>query len=386
MKKCVVFSFNFPPRIGGESLVTYKLLNNSENEYDVISSSYSKNSTGDVRLNEKITLWSTPSGIGWILFALKKYSYLKKKKKFDCMMSRSMPVFSHIPAIFIKVFHPSVAWIASISDPIYNTPYRDDSTLKKKVINRIFDTVEGIVYRRADKLVFTNQYMMEFILQGKYKKFREKALVIPFGYDNSILPVENKEIKDLVENIHLKRERIVIGYIGALYGDRNADIMIEGYKKYLAEKSNVDRTVEIIFLGISKGRIVDDIKEVNLENFIHVIGTVPYEQSLYCMQQVDGLFLIDLEFPHIRPSIFLPSKVYDYIHSKKTIVVFGSSTGPIVDLLAGTGSLRYEYSPEKVKECLLNLSIELPQPVYKNFESYSIKDVSEKLDELLEKL
>lgn len=382
--KCIVFTFNFPPRIGGESLVTYKLLNNSKYNYDVISSTYSKTLVSDLITRDGITVYNSVSGIGWVFFAIKQY--LKLKHDYCCMMSRSMPVLSHVPALFVKYAHPKMKWIASISDPIYNTPYRVTTTVHSKILAWAEDHIEKRVYKRADQLIFTNEYMMKYILQGKYEKYRNKATVIGFGYDESISPIENNDVDELLKIIHGEHNSRVIAHVGAMYGERNADILIEGYKKYLLEKPSCDTTIEILFLGTSKKNLIDEINKANLQDYIHVISTVPYEESLYCMSKVDGLFLIDAEFEQISTSIFLPSKAYDYIYAQKPITVFGRNTGPVIDLLKGTGALNYAYSVEGVKECLLTIGRSEQRPCYKNIEEYSVRKSSERLDEIITEL
>ncbi len=384
IKKCIVFSFNFPPRIGGESLVTYKLLNNSKKCYDVISSTFTKSVNSDLKTRDEIHVYNSTAGAGWIFFAVRQFYNLHKK--YDCMMSRSMPVISHIPAIIVKFFYPQIKWIASISDPIYNNPYRKLKTIKSKIISKIEDYIEQEVYKKADRLVFTNEYMMRYILQGKYEKYRPKAEIIGFGYDSSIIPKRNNEIDELIMQVHEERHAKMIAHVGALFGDRNAKIFLDGYKRYLEESNENVIPVEVLFLGATKGNLLEQIKKAQLEQYIHVINTVPYEESLFCMGIVDGLFLIDAEFEHINPSIFLPSKVYDYINAKKTIILFGRERGPVPDLLAGTGASSFEYSIEGVKNGLVQFTGSITEPEYKDIDEYSVSVSSGKLDSIIDEL
>ena len=383
-KRCVVFTFNYPPRIGGESLVTYKLLNSSAYSFDVMSSTFSKTAVSDLATRSDIRVYNTTAGAGWVFFSLRQFH--RGKKQYDCMMSRSMPVLSHVPALIVKFFHPRLKWIASISDPIYNTPYRTLQTLRSRLTAKIEDHIEKKVYRKADQLVFTNEYMMKYILQGKYEKYREKANVIGFGYDPSIRPKENAAIGELVQQAHGERHAKMIAHVGAMYGDRNADIMIEGYKQYLAEKRPDEIPVEVLFLGASKKNLTAAIEKAGLEAYMHVISTVPYEESLYCMRRVDALFLIDLEFEHIKPSIFLPSKVYDYVYAQKPIMIFGSNEGPVSDLLAGTGAQRFSYTVDGVKDCLAQFSETAVEPEYQDIQKFSVTASSDKLDRIITKL
>ena len=382
--KCVVFSFNYPPRIGGESLVTYKLLKNSEISFDVISSTYTKGLNSDLKSRDGIRVYNSTASATWPFFAVRQFR--KLKTDYDCMMSRSMPVISHIPALIVKFLHPKMKWIASISDPIYNTPYRKSKSFKARFLVKIEDSIEKKVYKKADRLIFTNKYMMQYILQGKYEKYRLKAEIIGFGYDSSVVPRKNGEIDELIMQAHEMRHAKIIAHVGAMYGDRNADIFVEGYKRYIAEIKKDEPPIEVLFLGASKKNLMEEIEKTQLAKYFHTISTVPYEESLYCMGRVDGLFLIDVEFEHINPSIFLPSKVYDYVYARKPIAVFGREEGPVPDLLAGTGYSRFEYTIEGVKKCLLQFSGSVPEPVYQDITEYSVSVSSKTLDRIIREL
>ena len=127
MKKILVISWYYPPINSSEGLVTYKLINNSEYQYDVFTQKKNENwsygSNVDYENNENVnSIFCKSDNINdWVKEA---YEYfVKNRKKYDIVMTRSMPQESHVIGLKIKENYPEVKWIASFGDPIKNNPY-----------------------------------------------------------------------------------------------------------------------------------------------------------------------------------------------------------------------------------------------------------------------
>ena len=127
MKRILVISWFFPPINSSEGLVTYKLLNNSKLKYDVYTQKnnnlWSYINTEELKINKNINpIYSDSITLEeYVENALKYFD--ENHDLYDIIMTRSMPVESHIIGLKIKEKYPNIIWISSFGDPIANNPY-----------------------------------------------------------------------------------------------------------------------------------------------------------------------------------------------------------------------------------------------------------------------
>ena len=122
-----VASWFFPPNSSSEGFVTWKLLRNSAHEYDVVcSTSHKWGYSGTMQVSEpniNIHPVETDDLRVWVSKAIEMFEALYIERKYDAVMTRSMPPEAVEVGREIKRRHPEVKWIASFGDPIANNPY-----------------------------------------------------------------------------------------------------------------------------------------------------------------------------------------------------------------------------------------------------------------------
>ena len=127
MKKLFVISWYFPPVNSSEGLVTFKLLKNSKNKYDVFTQkgnlSWTYGDREERLVSDNITpiFASSSDTKKWIEEGVEFFK--KHHNEYEYIMSRSMAPESHIMALEIKKEFPNIKWIASFGDPIGNNPF-----------------------------------------------------------------------------------------------------------------------------------------------------------------------------------------------------------------------------------------------------------------------
>ena len=114
-----VASWFFPPTTSSEGIVTYKLLRNSKNNYDVFCSTsrqWSYSSAMDMAEDDKIKVYSieTDEIEEWQKWAVDQFEKMYEERQYDCIMTRSTPPESIVIGRAIKKKHPEIKWIASI--------------------------------------------------------------------------------------------------------------------------------------------------------------------------------------------------------------------------------------------------------------------------------
>ena len=244
------------------------------------------------------------SKIGWVHFALKKGKNILEKEKIDVIVSRSTPIASHIVALKLKSI-AKVPWIACFSDPWTQNPY---TYYPSKLLKKRDEHLEKKVVSTADRIVFTSKYAKIQFLE-KYKTISDDAvIVIPNSCDPSEIP--RTEIG--------KRSKFTITHAGNFYGARSPEPLLKSLK-ILKDEESINGKIEINLIG-HIGNFKRLILKYGLSDVIHVINTMPRKDVFSCLLDSDVLLLIDAPTPDDKPSVFLPSKLVEYLFIGKPIL------------------------------------------------------------------
>lgn len=237
--------------------------------------------------------------------------------------SRSMWAGSHVAALLYKKEHPSVKWIAEFSDPLSmgtdNQPrpstkeYEDEQAY----LNTFWKDLEISVFENADKIIFTNDNQLEYMLKCNPPKeiaaIKEKSLV----WNHPIVSNVYARIYD--SDIHLDENKINIAYFGTFYKNRNVGAMLD-----LLQNPRIHLH---LFTDIT-----DELKELKKKyNNLLLHPMVSQLEFLNLAHRMDYCFLNDIEFDgEINP--YLPSKVADYLAADVSIIALVRPNTPLAKL------------------------------------------------------
>lgn len=363
--KGFIASWFFPPVLSAEGLVTFKLLKNSRNYYDVCSSlsqqwSYKKEAALQ---SDNINTYyvNTDSIDEWVKQCISIFEMHYKEKKYDFIMTRSMPPESLRIGLEIKRKYPQIKWIASFADPIGKNPYE----LKAYILDnpKIFKSLKRLIiyhpqkiipflkyypgkeltllskllhlentaFSIADLYIFPSMDQCLYMLgMHRFENQKNKCLIIPHSFDKELYPVpvspQNKQLS-----------LTYIGYADNLRSPKNlikAVNLIREFNEPLLEKFHLN------FIG----NIPEDIKNMVyayfLQDTITISSAVPYIQSLDIMQEADWLIHIDAQFSFIpNGSIFFASKIADYIGANKPILGLTTSNSTAAKIINSVGGI-----------------------------------------------
>lgn len=222
----------------------------------------------------------------------------------DVFMTCSQSHSAHLVGLGIKERYPNIPWIAHFSDPWADNPYE---TAKRQVKSK---PLEQKVFEKADLLIFTSQETLSLVQKSYAKHIVEKMRVLPHAYDQDFYP----EVK--VES----SSYMVIRHLGGLYGKRSPVPFFKALKQlYHVFPELFDRFI-FEFIGPIDLQFQKEIDRLLLpSNLVRFIPKVSYRESLGLMKSADALLMIDAPAEH---SIFLPSKLIDYIGAAKPIIAF----------------------------------------------------------------
>jgi hypothetical protein len=218
----------------------------------------------------------------------------------DVLATFGQPMSDHLLGLRLKRSH-DVPWIAHLSDPWTDSPFRNSGIVSSTLNQRL----ERAVFRHADALVFTSEETANLVLSKYPAELRAKGHVVPHAHDPALYRKPTPH------------EGIIVRYLGNFYGSRGPAPLFKALTLLNTEQPGALRDVRVEIIGshespLSTAQLADLPPGV-----VSVRPPVPYIDSLVLMREADILLVLDAPGPS---SMFLPSKLVDYLGAERTIV------------------------------------------------------------------
>jgi glycosyltransferase involved in cell wall biosynthesis len=319
--------------------------------------------------------WFQPRKREWTFSAI---NYLKKIdiNQYDVILSCSQPHCNHLIGYYLKE-KTGKPWIAYFSDPWTDNPY---TIYPSDRIYRYNLELEKMVIENADKILFTSEEMVRLVMTKYSDKVRERCDVLP----HSFIP----EWYDLVRTAARRDNgKISIAHTGHFYGPRTPLPILNALEN-LSRDINLSEKMEISFYGFMDSKYRDLIRDRRMDSFIKIKGTVPYINSLALIKNSDYLLLIDAPLKNESESVFLPSKLIDYIGSYQPVIGITPENGTSARVLRQTGNISCDIQNGEVAydvfKRLVDLSL-IPKPDKGIILKYHFKKVTSNLVKIIKK-
>jgi teichuronic acid biosynthesis glycosyltransferase TuaC len=155
---------------------------------------------------------------------------------------------------------------------IYDMPFRDDKWNKK--IKWILDNSDHII---------TVSKINERILIEKLNIAGEKITIVPNGYDSlKFKPIPKKDAR---EKLNLPEDKKIILNVANLYSIKGQNLLIESIKNVLKERQDI--FCAIIGGGNLRKKLEQQIRELDLEDYVKLYGPKPYTEIPLWMNAAD---------------------------------------------------------------------------------------------------
>ena len=406
-----VASWFFPPTTTSEGIVTYKLLRNSSHSYDVFcskSKQWSYDSAMDMLNDKNIVVHAieTDELKKWVEWCVEQFEKNYASRKYECIMTRSTPPESILVGKEIKRRYPEIKWLASLADPVANNPYElkayiDDNDLlsekQKKYYRDVLKSTDlreievlekrtegGIqllaklkkweldVLREADLIISPSVTQLRYICDGNWN---QKFFALPHSYDETFYSQET---------ISHENKRIKLRYIG--YSDtlRSLKPIVEAVKRLKDENYEYLDKLDIEFIGSIPREISDMIMNFYLYDYIKVLPSVGYYDSLRLMQTADWLIHVDAFFGFVPTggSVFFAGKLADYMGANKPILALTGKESPADTIVKNYGGVScYPWKHADIEKALKDIAEDFYPAIdgeYRN--QYNAIAVAEKFD------
>ena len=245
--------------------------------------------------------------------------------------------------------------------------YRDDwSTNEMQYADSLPKRLLNLLYARIERRWMKSASFFSTVSEP----YREKLAA--FLHKDGVT-VANGFMAPLPEPEPLFPEFTVV-YLGSLYGAQPIERFLEGYKQWLDESP---RKARLIFVGIGGEPPIRKRVEVALKGYethFTVTPRLSKNEALRMQQKAHALLAIAYEGKKGIPG----SKLYDYIQTKKPVILFPTDGDILESTLSATGQALICSGPEEVRamlntlytrfsEGLADAGVDIPENLYQSF-------------------
>jgi len=306
------------------------------------------------------------------------FRYLRRLdlRRYDIVLTCSQPHVNHLIGLELKK-KTGLPWIAYFSDPWSRNPYTQFPNQRVAEYHR---SLETRVLENANRVLFTSKEMLHLAERDNGAVLRGKTAVLP----HSFVP----EWYGPRPEPGAKSAPIYILHTGHFYGPRSPAPFLRALGRLHRRQSLFGR-IQIDSYGSFPDEDRETLTNEHLEQVFRVHPVIPYLDSLALMRRHDALLLVDAKLTKTSESVFLPSKLVDYLGSGTPVMAVTPVPGCTARVVSETGGVVCNIEDERtIEEALLHL-LEvgcLPSPEPAAVRPYEHKEVSERLLSIMAEL
>lgn len=278
--------------------------------------------------------------IFWVFLASFKGIWLILFKKIDIIYTTSPMQSGLIVGLIIKSI-TKLPFIVELRDPWTTNPFYIKK--KFKILDRLEEKLEMYTYLYADKIIVINEHFIPPILDKYPKVNKQKFVVIENGFDND----------DFLNKTPKKFPKLTLVHSGNFYLGRSPKKFLEALAIVKNKHRHLAAIWDVVFVGGAEDfkPLIDDLE---IGDFVSILGTVSHSDSISIMLGADALLLI----PGKGKST-LTGKIYEYIATQKPIFVVSneSAAADLVNKL-GIGIISNEENENQIADILVKFLIE----------------------------
>ncbi|HJZ78050.1 MAG TPA: glycosyltransferase [Vicinamibacterales bacterium] len=256
----------------------------------------------------------------WIPAATRAGRRVVDEQQVDRIVSFAQPWSDHLIGRRLRR-ETGLPWIAHFSDPWIDSPYLHGRRWQQRIWRRM----EACVVRDADALVFVNSQTADRVMRKYPDAWRHKVSVVPHGFDCDDLRAAAPAPRD---------GRLTIVYTGRFYDRmRTPEPLLHALASVRARRQ-LDEVLRFVFVGTDVRAHRRLAAALGLSAVVDFTGRLSFAASAAWVAAADVLLLIDAPADE---SLFLPSKLVDYLPAAKPILALTPARGASADLVRQLG-------------------------------------------------
>jgi glycosyltransferase involved in cell wall biosynthesis len=261
----------------------------------------------------------------WIPGAVSAARRAMEEVRPDLIVSFAQPWSDHL--IGLRLHEESgVPWVAHFSDPWVDSPYLPYVNAMAWQ-RRLWRRMEEKVLSKAARVVFVSRYAADRVMENYPKEWSARVRVVPQGYDGC----------DQVQAVPAEAGKgpLRLAYTGRFYDDARTPETLMKAVAAVNRCTPLEGRLVIDFVGGAMGRYERLAARLGLERIIVFRGRRSPVDARAVAATADVLLSIDA--PSDGPSLYLPSKLIDYLPLRRPILGLTPREGASADLLRRLG-------------------------------------------------
>lgn len=255
----------------------------------------------------------------WAMFSVVYLSFERMFRRYDMVISSSPPSAGQLVGRLAASLN-QCPYVMDFRDPWVGNIHRlEDSS--SRIRDRLEAAAESFCISRAELLVSTTPNISRN-LKTRYPNARATHLVIYNGYDN-----------DTSQPLEILKPRMDMLYAGSLYLNRNPFPLLEGLKNFLDRNCERTEHTTLQFVGNCNSwngiELRPRIHELGLSNVVRISGMVSPQKVERLMSESTVLVNLSQGQPDQ-----IPAKTFDYIGSRKPMLVLAEPDSAVADLVS----------------------------------------------------
>lgn len=240
------------------------------------------------------------------------------------IFSTAPPAPTNVAGLCMKKRY-GIRWIADFQDPMTSNLFRPGR------MSALFDPImERLIFRNAD-IVIANTDTTADLQRRRYPQEAHKVHVVWNGFDpeEALTPMP----------IPLRDHR-VMAHVGAIYGVRSPDLLLESIKRLLAqgELKAGELRVRLVGMMTEPARESPVLKELVARGCLELNAGVPRKEAQRIMATSDYLLLLDVTTDRI--GLQVPAKLFEYVRVGRPVLACTVRNSPVDRILSRSG-IRY---------------------------------------------
>ena len=256
----------------------------------------------------------------WVPSAIADGRRAVRETHVDVIVSFGQPWSDHLVGLSVHR-ETGLPWVAHFSDPWIDSPYQGGTAWTRERAA----AMEREVVATATELVFVNRQTLERVMRKYPGEWQQRAHVVPQGHDGQNgLPAAGKRTGPL---------KLV--YTGRFYdGIRTPDLFLQAIAD--ANRANpLQGRLDVEFVGARMEAYEQLAQALGVSTIVRFIGRTSPQEARRRAAEADALLVIDA--PSDGPSLFLPSKMIDYLPMRRPILAITPREGPVAEVIGELG-------------------------------------------------
>ncbi|MCU1385397.1 MAG: hypothetical protein JWL71_4094 [Acidobacteria bacterium] len=254
----------------------------------------------------------------WIRRAERAALQAAAVQSFAGLMTFGQPWSNHLIGLRVSGA-TGLRWVAHFSDPWVDSPYSAGFGRQRAAWRQM----EADVIRRADGVVFVTAETADLVMRKYPPEWRRKVSIVPHGFAPQAFAGERRP------------GPLRIVHTGRFYSGRRTPVSFLKAIAALNARANLANILEVTLVGPHVAEFKRESDAIGLDGIVRFRERVPPAQAQEIAADADVLLVIDA--PSDGPSVFLPSKLVDYLSLGKPILGITPAIGASASLLRRLG-------------------------------------------------